>query len=102
MMDLEPEEYFRNPKISAHVLKEKKNVFPTKQKNNVETNPNEMANPQRCAVQKKCVLDFFWCVVFPSNRRYDHQMKAPRSNHGNITGRSRGKMFGIADRIDDV
>jgi hypothetical protein len=24
MMDLEPEEYFRNPKISAHVLKEKK------------------------------------------------------------------------------
>ena len=58
MMDLEPEEYFRNPKISAHVLKEKKNVFPTKQKNNVETNPHEMANPQRCAVQKKCVLDF--------------------------------------------
>jgi hypothetical protein len=28
MMDLEPEEYFRNPKISAHVLKEKKKRVP--------------------------------------------------------------------------
>ena len=102
MMDLEPEEYGRNTKISAHVLGEKKTCSLQNKKNNVETNPNEMANPQRCAVQKRCVLDFFWCVFSPSNRRYDHQMKAPRSNHGNITGRSRGKMFGIADRIDDV